>query len=220
MNNQATGTAQTVRRSALAKSSLAVAIINLAILGQESSLRFLAIPVAIAALGLGVAAIVRIRGSSGLLKGKGLAIAGIVLAVMTGTNPLLLPLVGWARTHARLRTLEKALRESGAIRYTLAPGKSIYYSGGATETDARNIGAAMMDMQLLPAGQRHVILLAKESDGLLVSLAVLSEHSFNAEAKAALPRIAGLLATKVGVPIRLRVVDLRMKELASAQSSQ
>jgi hypothetical protein len=210
----------TTRKSSLAKWSLVLAIVTVPVLGQESPLRLLAVPLAVVAIALGVSAIVKIRASSGALKGKGLAIAGIILAVMTGTNPVLLPLVAGARSHARVQILEKAIRESGATTYTLSPGKSIHYSGGATEADARNVGAAMLQMQLLTVGKRHDILLSKESGGFIVSLVVPSETLFNAEAKAALPRIAGLLATKVGVPVRLRVVDFQMKELGSVQSSQ
>lgn len=208
------------KSSGLAKWSLALAIISIPILGQESSFRLLVIPVAVVAIASGVAALLRIRASSGAVKGKGLAIAGIILAALTGSNPVLLPLVATARSQARFQILEQAIRQSGAETYTLAEGKSIHYSDGATKADARHLGEALTELQLLTGDKRHDILLSKGSSGLTVSLVLPSASMYNDEAKNALPRIASALAAKLGDPVRLRVVDFHLKELDSVQSSQ
>jgi hypothetical protein len=220
MNDQATGTTQTGKRSALAKWSLALAIISIPILGMEPSPNILALPVAIAAIACGIVALVRIRSSCGVLKGRGLAIAALILAGMTGINPIFVPRFLKARTDARLRILEQAIRESGATTVTLSPDNRIHYSGGATETDARNLGAAMTDMRLFTAGQRHDVLLSKDSGGLKVSLVIGPAYSLTDDLRSALPRIASALAGRLGGSVTLRVVDLQLKELASAQSPQ
>ena len=155
MNDEGNSVPAVTKRSRLAKWSLALAIISLPIGGQESSVKLLVVPVAIAAIAMGIMGLVKIRASSGALKGKGLAVAGIILAVLTGTSPLLFSLLTKMTMQARLTLLESSINKSGATTLLFSPELRIHCMKGATETDARDVGAAITQLGLLRADKRN-----------------------------------------------------------------
>lgn len=181
---------------AIAKWSLALGIVSVPLLGQESTGRLLTIPVSVAAVICGHLAMRRIRKSARRLRGRGLAIAGLILGYLACVTILAEPLV----TMARRAALQRAAKSLVGLP---VPTFALKRSDGASVSSASLKGSVyLLDFGPGPDSLRKLDVFAKryKADGLR-AFAVVSEdvgHRASAFARANGFDIPVLLASETG----------------------